>query len=189
MKKRMAIISMLLITSVMLVACSDSKEIEEPEAVQVEETADEDAETAQASENAGNDTEVEGSDYVMPEAYQGVLDKYKAMITEKWDVSKAFDEGMSSMVTEFCDMGAQDQIGYTLYDLDADGQPELLIGETDTELPENRIIFDAYTVKDGEAVQLFESEDRNRYYVVQDEAGAVLIANEGSNGAACSGWL
>ena len=196
MKKRMAIIGMLLITSAMLAACSDSKETEEPEAVQVEETVDEDAETAQESENAeesdenaGNDTEVKGSDYVMPEAYQNVLDKYKTMITEKWDVSKAFDEGMSSMVSEFCNMDAQDQIGYTLYDLDADGQPELLIGEMDTELPANRIIFDAYTVKDGEAVQLFESEDRNRYYVVQDEAGATLIANEGSNGAESSGWL
>ena len=84
---------------------------------------------------------------------------------------------------------AQDQIGYTLYDLDADGQPELLIGEMDTELPVNSIIFDAYTLKDGNAVQIFESESRNRYYLVEDEAGAILIANEGSNGAASSGWL
>ena len=31
--------------------------------------------------------------------------------------------------------------------------------------------------------------ERNRYYLVEDEAGAVIIANEGSNGAASSGWL
>lgn len=85
--------------------------------------------------------EVKGSDYVMSEEYQNVLDKYKTMISEKWDVSKAFDEGMSSMVSEFCNMDAQDQIGYTLYDLDADGQPELLIGEMDTELPGKQDYF------------------------------------------------
>ena len=196
MKKKVVMLSMLAITAAMLAACSDKNaEADVPEVSQAEASTentetDSVAEAAEEStENAEKDPEVEGADYVMPEAYQNVLDKYKTMITEKWDVSKAFDEEMSSMVSEFCDMDEQDQIGYTLYDLDADGQPELLIGEMDTELPANRIIFDAYTLKDGEAVQLFESEDRNRYYVVQDEAGATLIANEGSNGAASSGWL
>ncbi len=196
MKKKVIMLSMLAITAAMLTACSDKNDAADvPEVSQAEESTentdtDSSAEAAEEStENVEKDSEVKGSDYVMPEEYQNVLDKYKTMITEKWDVSKAFDEGMSSMVSEFCNMDAQDQIGYTLYDLDADGQPELLIGEMDTELPANRIIFDAYTLKDGNAVQIFESESRNRYYLVEDEAGAILIANEGSNGAASSGWL
>ena len=196
MKKKVIMLSMLAITAAMLTACSDKNDAADvPEVSQAEESTentdtDSSAEAAEKStENVEKDSEVKDSDYVMPEEYQNVLDKYKTMITEKWDVSKAFDEGMSSMVSEFCNMDAQDQIGYTLYDLDADGQPELLIGEMDTELPVNRIIFDAYTLKDGNAVQIFESESRNRYYLVEDEAGAILIANEGSNGAASSGWL
>ena len=52
------------------------------------------------------------------------------------------------------------------------------------------LIFDAYTTgKTERSVQIFESESRNRYYLVEDEAGAVIIANEASNGAANSGWL
>ena len=73
--------------------------------------------------------------------------------------------------------------------LDQDGQLELLIGETDTEEPVNRMILDAYTMDGDAAKQLFTSRERNRYYLVEDEAGAVIIANEGSNGAASSGWL
>lgn len=165
MKKKVIMLSMLAITAAMLTACSDKNDAADvPEVSQAEESTentdtDSSAEAAEKStENVEKDSEVKGSDYVMPEEYQNVLDKYKTMITEKWDVSKAFDEGMSSMVSEFCNMDAQDQIGYTLYDLDADGQPELLIGEMDTELPTNSIIFDAYTLKDGNAVQIFESE-------------------------------
>ena len=167
MKKKVIMLSMLAITAAMLTACSDKNDAADvPEVSQAEKSientdTDSSAEAAEEStENVEKDSEVKGSDYVMPEEYQNVLDKYKTMITEKWDVSKAFDEGMSSMVSEFCNMDAQDQIGYTLYDLDADGQPELLIGEMDTELPANRLIFEA-----------------------------ILIANEGSNGAASSGWL
>lgn len=182
MKKKVIMLSMLAITAAMLTACSDKNDAADvPEVSQAEEST-ENTDTDSSAEAAEESTE-------NVEEYQNVLDKYKTMITEKWDVSKAFDEGMSSMVSEFCNMDAQDQIGYTLYDLDADGQPELLIGEMDTELPANRIIFDAYTLKDGNAVQIFESESRNRYYLVEDEAGAILIANEGYNGAASSGWL
>lgn len=199
MKKKMMMISLLSITAAMLTACSGNSEnaaADAPEASQAEENtesneADTEAVTAteEAAENTVSDPEVKDADYAMPEAYQEILDKYRTMITEKWDAGKAFDAGMSSMVSELCDMGAQDQIGYTLYDLDFDGQPELLIGETDTELAANRIIFDAYTLKDGKAAQVFESESRNRYYIVEDEAGAIMIANEASNGAASSGWI
>lgn len=152
MKKKVVMLSMLALTTTMLTACSDKNaQADVPEISKAEEgTENEDAEAAEeAAENAGNDSEVEGADYVMPEAYQEILDKYKTMITEKWDSSKAFEEGLSSMVSELCDMGESDLVGYVLYDLDLDGQPELLIGETDTELPANRIIFDAYTLKDG----------------------------------------
>ena len=109
MKKKVIMLSMLAITAAMLTACSDKNDAADvPEVSQAEESTentdtDSSAEAAEEStENVEKDSEVKGSDYVMPEEYQNVLDKYKTMITEKWDVSKAFDEGMSSMVSEFC---------------------------------------------------------------------------------------
>ena len=67
---------------------------------------------------------------------------------------------------------------------------ELLIGEMDNDALANRIIFDAYRHgKTERQCRSLKARSRNRYYLVEDEAGAVIIANEASNGAANSGWL
>lgn len=121
-------------------------------------------------------------------AYEKIVEEYRSMIREKWDLDQVFNTELSSMIPNFYDMGAEKEVGYTLMDLDGDGKKELLIGETDTKLPANRIIFDAYTLKNNQAEQLFVSYDRNRYYLVKEESGNILVANEGSNGAANSGW-
>lgn len=208
MKKGTIIAGVLAGTLAMLTACGGKTETAEADEIvisqpQEEEEADaeslpsgdtqqeEAADTIseESTESAGNDSVKELVTYDVSDAYQEVLNKYQTLINEKWDTNKAFEEKLSSMVSDFVQMGYENQVGYVLYDLDLDGQPELLVGEMDTELPANRIVFDAYTEKDGKAVQLFESESRNRYYVVEDEAGAVMIANEGSNGAASSGWI
>ena len=98
MKKKVIMLSMLAITAAMLTACSDKNDAADvPEVSQAEKSientdTDSSAEAAEEStENVEKDSEVKGSDYVMPEEYQNVLDKYKTMITEKWDVSKTFD--------------------------------------------------------------------------------------------------
>ena len=208
MKKGTIIAGVLAGTLAMLTACGGKTETAEADEIvisQPQEEEETDAESLpsgdtqqeeaadtiseESTESAGNDSVKELVTYDVSDAYQEVLNKYQTLINEKWDTNKAFEEKLSSMVSDFVQMGYENQIGYVLYDLDLDGQPELLIGEMDTELPANRIVFDAYTEKDGKAVQLFESESRNRYYVVEDEAGAVMIANEGSNGAASSGWI
>ena len=208
MKKRTITAGVLAVTLAMLTACGGKAETAETDEIvisQPQEEEETDAESSpsgdtqqeeaadtaseESTESAGNDSVKELVTYDVSDAYQEVLNKYQTLINEKWDTNKAFEEKLSSMVSDFVQMGYENQIGYVLYDLDLDGQPELLIGEMDTELPANRIVFDAYTEKDGKAVQLFESESRNRYYVVEDEAGAVMIANEGSNGAASSGWI
>ncbi len=208
MKKRTITAGVLAVTLAMLTACGGKAETAETDEIVISQPQEEeetdaesspsgdtqqeeaaDAASEESTESAGNDSVKELVTYDVSDAYQEVLNKYQTMINEKWDTNKAFEEKLSSMVSDFVQMGYENQVGYVLYDLDLDGQPELLIGEMDTELPANRIVFDAYTEKDGKAVQLFESESRNRYYVVEDEDGAVMIANEGSNGAASSGWI
>lgn len=71
--------------------------------------------------------------------------------------------------------------GYIMMDIDGNGVCELLIGENGSG-GWNGVIYDMYTLHDGEMVQLFNGADRNRYYLCDNG----LIANEGSNGATSS---
>ena len=74
------------------------------------------------------------------------------------------------------------KIGYTYYDVNADGIDELLIGEnTDGEW--KGIIYDIYTMVDRKPMHVISGGSRNRYYVCDD----VFICNEYSSGANESG--
>ena len=148
-------------SAAILTACNDKTPVEQP---QTEETE------------------------AIPDAYEKILEEYKTMMSEKWDLEKISEKNLCTLVGAFYDDNAAAHTGYLLYDLNGDNQPELLIGETDATEAVNRMIFDAYTIKDGAVQQLFVSHERNRYYLTEDEAGACMIANEGSNGAANSGW-
>ena len=173
MKKRTAILCALMLSVSMLSACGNNSD-----------------QTAQDTENVGDTTgdqtedaeQEEVPDDGMTEAYEGLVDDYRSLVEEQWDYDQIYEHNYSDLATMV-------SVGYTLYDLDQDGQMELLFGETDTEEPVNRMILDAYTMDGDAAKQLFTSQERNRYYLVEDEAGAAIIANEGSNGAASSGWL
>ena len=176
MKKRIAILCALMLSVSMLSACGKTTDQTTADTEKAEDTAEDTEETTEPEQ------EPEAADNGMTEAYEGILDDYRDLVQNQWDYDQIFEKNYS-------DLALMVPVGYTLYDMDQDGQPELLIGETDTEQSVNRMILDAYTM-DGDAVkQLFTSQERNRYYLIEDEAGAVLIANEGSNGAASSGWL
>lgn len=165
--------------------------LEETESIEETEEAEEteaESENADKAEEKEAEVSAASNHSGLDAAYGKVVDEYRQMIREKWDLDKVFEKELSSMVPNFYDMDAEKEVGYTLYDLDGDGKKELLIGETDTKLPVNRIIFDAYTLKNNQAVQLFVSQDRNLYYLTKDNKGTLLVANEGSNGAANSGW-
>lgn len=75
-------------------------------------------------------------------------------------------------------------LGYLIEDIDGDGTAELLIGENAAKPDDiwDGIIYDLYTISDGELVHVFDGWERNRYYLCENG----MIANEGSNGAADS---
>lgn len=148
-------------------------------------------ESSESGEGIVDDAKIgePGSLEGMNDQYQVIVDKYRTMIQEQWDYGKIYNEELSTMIPMFYDQNAASMVGFTLYDINGDGTQELLIGETDTDEPVNRLIFDAYTMKNGKAEQIFTSHERNLYYLINDEAGVMLIGNEGSNGAANSGWF
>ncbi len=76
---------------------------------------------------------------------------------------------------------AKAQFGYLMEDIDGDGTEELIFGENGPEAWDG-VVYDLYTIHDGELVHVFDGWDRNRYYLCENG----MIANEGSSGAAYS---
>ncbi len=195
MKKKMTDIT-LITAALLLTACGTQAQPDAAEGTQsgIGTTVAESVMTEQTTEVSQTTETVqtaEGTQEALTTAadYDEIIENYRTMIREKWDASQIFDTEYSPVLGYLSESAdAQDAVGYTMMDVNGDGVDELLIGETDTELAANRLIFDAYTMKDGQPVQLFVSHERNRYYLSEDESGAILVANEAANGAANSAW-
>ena len=107
-------------------------------------------------------------------AYRPVLSKYYGAYTSGNNTAEyAWDNGISEMIAY------SQNAGYALLDLNGDGTPELVIGGLGTNSFSDGMVYDLYTLVDGQPVQLACSQARSRYYLRAD--GSLL--NEGSNGA------
>ena len=113
-------------------------------------------------------------------AYRPVLSKYYGAYTSGNNTAEyAWDNGISEMIAY------SQNAGYALLDLNGDGTPELVVGGLGTNSFSNGMVYDLYTLVDGQPVQLACSQARSRYYLRAD--GSVL--NEGSNGAGNSVFI
>ena len=108
--------------------------------------------------------------------YNDILKKHITAINEKWDSIKLEQEDMSYMYN------LTDKIGYTYYDVNADGIDELLIGEI-SDGNWKGIIYDIYTMVNRKPAHVISGGSRNRYYVCDN----AFICNEYSSGAMESG--
>ncbi len=78
--------------------------------------------------------------------------------------------------------GASMGLGYLIEDIDGDGTEELIFGENSDTW--EGVIYDLYTIDDGELVHVFDGGERNRYYLCENG----MIANEGSSSAFTGGY-
>ena len=88
------------------------------------------------------------------------------------------------MVVHYYDGTPLDNVGFTCMDLDGDGIRELIIGAI---LASDRdpLVFEIWTVRDGEPVMLAQSGSHNRYYLQYSEEDELWsVAYEAENGAA-----
>ncbi len=110
--------------------------------------------------------------------YKSILEKHKTALVEKWDSAKLENENMSYMYNII----PKDKVGFTYYDINADGIDELVIGEI---AQENRksVIYDIYTMVDRKPQHVISGGSRNRYYVCDNS----FVCREYSSGAAESG--
>lgn len=113
--------------------------------------------------------------------YKEVLQKHITAIDEKWDSLKLEQENMSYMYNVLAPDNVN-ALGYTYYDLNADGIDELLIGEI-TNGSWKGIIYDIYTMVNRKPEHVVSAGARNRFFVCDD----VFLCNEYSSGALESG--
>ena len=122
--------------------------------------------------------------------YAPVLDVYRQALTEDWNQGQCMEAGIS-MLTAYCMEGGNplNNLCYAFYDLDGDGDAELLIAPTFNDGFVDNMVFDCYDLVDGQPRQLLCGYERNRYYLCYGEDGTCWIANEASAGAGHSGWF
>jgi len=107
-------------------------------------------------------------------AYGGVISAYyRAYNTGNNTAEYAFNNNLSEYISY------APHVGYALQDINGDGIQELIIAGINDETYTEIVIFDLYTLENGQPVQLATSRARNRYFLRSD--GSIL--NEGSNGA------
>lgn len=76
--------------------------------------------------------------------------------------------------------GASLRLGYLIEDIDGNGTDELIFGQNDDpDSAWNGVIYDLYTISDGELVHVFSGGERSTYTLCENG----MIAHEGADGA------
>ena len=176
MNKRICFIAGVLLALLMLGACGLGKEPAAAPAV-TDAAVTEPAAATEAPEPVPA-ARPESPDY--EEAYRSVLDRYRA--AKQAGVSgpgSAYEYEVSEWMEYY------HGVGYALKDLDGNGISELMVAGIDPEYDPGPVLFEVYTMENGEPVQLVISWARSRNYLLPDGR----IYNEGSGGAASSGFV
>lgn len=115
--------------------------------------------------------------------YQDVLERYVVAMDENWDMDTLVSADMSYLYA--FEQNSKEKIGFTFYDVDENGTPELLIGQMMPGDFYKGMIYDMYTVVDGNVISVLSSAERYRYYLCEDNR----IALEASGGAGYSYYM
>ncbi len=158
MKKQMLIISILLCISLFFSACANNT----------------------ATNNGANDgqtTSTEGAGDTLPREYTEIINNI--IEAYPWDSEGLYAISENPELSYMYELNASlSEIGFTLIDLDSNGQEELIISDA------NRpFVYDIYTISSGKAVHLLASGERFGFYIY--EYG--YIENWWSDSAATNG--
>lgn len=161
MKMRILVLVLVL---VMLSGCSGSKQEQTAPIQTVTEPTQELGERITAAETTTN-----------RDPYADLIETYREV---RRSGTGNIEKGVSELVNR------DDFLGYALKDLDGNGVEELILATDEFSLYPN-VIYDVYTLENGEAVLVTQSRARCRYFMLQD--GRFLM--EGSSGAMYASWI
>lgn len=113
----------------------------------------------------------------MPEEYNEILDNLINAYPWSDDKMSVVPEN-PELSYMYLRSSSLSDVGFALIDLDNNGQKELIISDINSSF-----VYDLYTISDGEITHLFDSAERNRYYLYKNG----YIENQWSSSAASSG--
>ena len=149
-----------------------------------EETTEEAAPTEETQPATEETTPTEAKPDSAYAVYAEQIERYYTALSNQWDEDAYFENEMSPMAIYYYDDNALDNVGYTLMDLNGDNTQELVIGAI-LNADRDPLVFEIWTLNNGEPVMLAQSGSRNRYYLQYAEDDQQwTIAYEAENGAA-----
>ena len=123
----------------------------------------------------------------IPDGYSGIMELYRRGLAGDEEVLFDASEQFNYAAYQCClDWGIDpaSSVGYAVMDLDGDGTEELLIADATEDQKMEGIVFDVWTLVDGQPVLLLRGWDRYRLYLTaQDERGSYGFYREGSSSA------
>ncbi len=128
-----------------------------------------------------------------PEFPQGdytiLLETYWTALTEDWSIEQLDAKDLSLLCLFENGGDGLMNIGYAIEDISGEGVEDLIIASLSPDT--DNVIFDLYTVVDGQIIHLCRSSERDRYYLhpLEDGGTASELIRIGSSGAGNSEWL
>lgn len=110
--------------------------------------------------------------------YQDVLERYVTAMEEDWDGEMLRLADMSALYATKSD--AEEDVGYCFYDVDGNGNPELLIGDVSPSSHYTGMIYDMYTLVEGSVFPVLSGRDNHRYFLCEDNE-IELISSDGTD--------
>ena len=140
--------------------------------------------TMPAAETTPAEADGDAASYCVDVAYARQIERYYTAISQQWNENAYWDHEMSALAAYYYDGTPLENVGFAFMDLDADGTQELLIGAI-LGAERDPLVFEIWTVRNGEPVMLAQSGSHNRYYLqYAEEDDLWSVAYEAENGAA-----
>ncbi len=180
------VILIFLLTAFLMIGCASEPVAEDPPVVEEQQTT-----IAVTPEPTPTPTEiVEEASSINYQPYYDLIDDLAKGLKEGFTEEQTLLEDDGGLGVSYRFYAAQyntyEVLGYMYIDLDSDGTDELLLGENSRDGSEgwDSIIYDIFTLKNGERIHVASGAERCRYYLCEDGT----IAREGSSGAAYSSY-
>lgn len=113
------------------------------------------------------------------EPYDAILEQYYVILAEGWNTEKIREVGLNSVVMDICPAEPLAQTGYCIADVDGDGTPELAIGSIAEDEFFGNMVFSLYTLDaNGVPQLLLDYTGRRLYYYAGENRFVCLDSDE-----------
>ena len=135
--------------------------------------------TGKKTGETGASESVKAAALAAEDAYAPILELYETKAMTKWTVTGVEPVAVSDLWSRAGESFTVSHIGYHIEDLNGDDIQEMIVSPDRGEQGAgDGMIYDLYTLQNGEAHQLASSGEQSRYYLAED--GAILHEGGGA---------